>query len=178
MSIRSRKMSLPALAGLLLAAGAPAADAHVILDTKEAAIGSRVQAVFVVPHGCGDADTIRLRVRIPEGVVAVVPEAKTGWTIETRTGAYAATYEDDGQKWSEGVQEIVWSGGRVPAKTREPFLVGVTLTRALKPETTLYFPVVQECDGDVRRWIEIPAEGADPHSYKQPAPGIRLLPKP
>ncbi|CAL77908.1 conserved hypothetical protein; putative signal peptide; putative Nuclear export factor GLE1 domain [Bradyrhizobium sp. ORS 278] len=177
MSIPSRKMSWLVSVAVLATANA-SADAHVILETKEAAIGSRVQAVFVVPHGCGEADTIKLRVRIPEGVVAVVPEAKAGWTIDTKTGAYAATYEDDGRKLSEGVQEIVWSGGRVPAKTREPFAVDVTLTTALKPDTTLYFPVVQECEADVRRWIEIPAEGADPHSYKQPAPGIRLLPKP
>ncbi|MGJ4931421.1 YcnI family protein [Bradyrhizobium sp. HKCCYLS2038] len=178
MSIRSSKVSLPALAGLVLAAVAGPANAHVILETKEAAIGSRVQAVFVVPHGCGESDTIKLRVRIPEGVIAAVPETKAGWTIETKTGVYAAAYEDEGRKVSEGVQEIVWSGGRVPAKTREPFLVGMTLTTALKPDSTLYFPVVQECEADVRRWIEIPAEGTDPHSYKQPAPGIRLLPKP
>ncbi|GLH75884.1 hypothetical protein SSBR45G_07920 [Bradyrhizobium sp. SSBR45G] len=180
MNIRAGKVPLPALVGLVLAGAAIAtsADAHVILETKEATIGSRVQAVFVVPHGCGESDTVRLRVRIPEGVVTVAPEAKEGWSIETKTGPYAASYEDEGRKLSEGVQEIVWSGGRVPAKSREPFVVGVTLTTALQPGTTLYFPVVQECEADVRRWIEIPAEGADPHSTKQPAPGIKLLPKP
>lgn len=180
MSIQLSKASLPALAGMVLAGAAIAtpASAHVILETKEAAIGSRVQAVFVVPHGCGESDTIKLRVRIPEGVITVVPEAKEGWTIETKTGAYATPYDDEGRKVSEGVQEVIWSGGRVPAKTREPFVVGVRLTAALKPDSTLYFPVVQECETDVRRWIEIPADGADPHSTKQPAPGIRLLPKP
>ena len=154
------------------------AQAHVLLETKEAAIGSRVQAVFVVPHGCGESDTVKLRVRIPEAVIMVMPEAKEGWTIETKTGTYATPYDDEGRKVSEGVQEVIWSGGRVPAKTRETFTIGLTLTAALKPETTLYFPVVQECEADVRRWIEIPAEGADPHSTKQPAPGLRLLRKP
>jgi len=180
MSIQVSKVSLPVLAGMVLAGAAIAtpAAAHVILETKEAAIGSHVQAVFVVPHGCGESDTVKLRIRIPEGVITVVPEAKQGWTIETKTGTYAVPYDDDGRKVSEGVQEVIWSGGRVPAKSREPFVVGITLTPALKPDSTLYFPVVQECETDVRRWIEIPAEGTDPHSYKQPAPGIRLLPKP
>jgi periplasmic copper chaperone A len=179
MSIQVRKVSLPALAGMVVAAVlATPAGAHVILETKEATIGSRIRAVFVVPHGCGESDTVKLRVRIPEGVITVMPDAKEGWTIETKTGAYATTYDDDGRKVSEGVQEVIWSGGRVPAKTREPFALGVTLTTALEPDKTLYFPVVQECETDIKRWIEIPAEGADPHSTKQPAPGIRLLPKP
>jgi uncharacterized protein YcnI len=54
------------------------------------------------------------------------------------------------------------------------------LTDTLKPNTTLYFPVVQECETGVSRWIDIPAEGAG-HSHdesKSPAPGVTLLPKP
>ena len=168
-----------ALAGGLIATAALAlpASAHVLLENKEAAIGSHVKAVFVVPHGCADTDTIKLRVKIPEGVIAVEPDAKTGWTIETTRGKYAADYDYRGGKVSEGVLEVDWNGGRVPAKTRETFMVDVFLTDALKPNTTLYFPVVQECEQGTSRWIEIPPEGADSHGYKWPAPGIKLLPK-
>jgi uncharacterized protein YcnI len=37
--------------------------------------------------------------------------------------------------------------------------------------------VVQECETGVRRWIEIPPDGAVPAHLKEPAPGVKLLPK-
>ena len=152
-------------------------SAHVLLDNKEAAVGGSVKAVFVVPHGCSGFDTTRLRVKIPEGVIAVEPEAKSGWTIETVKGKYAAVYDYQGAKVGEGVQEVSWSGGRVPDKTRDTFPLDLYLTDSLKPDSMLYFPVVQECEQGVSRWIEIPAEGSDPHDYKRPAPGIKLVPR-
>jgi uncharacterized protein YcnI len=39
-------------------------------------------------------------------------------------------------------------------------------------------PVVQECEKGIHRWIEIPAEGKSADDYKEPAPGIKLLPRP
>lgn len=155
---------------------APAA-AHVLLENKEAAIGSRIKAVFIVPHGCSGTDTLKLRVKIPEGVIAVEPEPKQGWSVATTKGKYVTEYGYQGGKVSEGVQEVDWSGGRVPAKTRDTFAVDLVLTDSLKPNTMLYFPVVQECEQGVSRWIEIPPAGSDPHATKWPAPGIKLLPK-
>jgi periplasmic copper chaperone A len=153
------------------------AVAHVLLENKEATIGTTVKAVFIVPHGCSNTDTLKLRVKIPEGVIAIEPEAKEGWTVATTKGKYAGAYDYQGGKLSEGVQEVDWSGGRVPAKTRDTFAINLVLTDTLKPNTTLYFPVVQECEQGVSRWIEIPPEGSDPRATKWPAPGIKLLPK-
>jgi uncharacterized protein YcnI len=53
----------------------------------------------------------------------------------------------------------------------------------LKPNTTLYFPLVQECEQGISRWIDIPAEGqaghaGHDHDSKSPAPGVKLMPKP
>ena len=42
----------------------------------------------------------------------------------------------------------------------------------------LYFPVVQECERGVYRWIEIPAAGKSSGDYPEPAPALKLLPKP
>jgi len=43
----------------------------------------------------------------------------------------------------------------------------------------LYFPVVQECEQGISRWIEIPRDGAThSHEGKWPAPGVKLAPKP
>jgi periplasmic copper chaperone A len=173
-----RYVRLGLVAAVITALSIAPASAHVLLENKEAAIGSQIKAVFIVGHGCAGSDTLKLRVRIPEGVIAVEPEAKDGWTAATTTGKYAIEYDYQGGKVSDGVQEVDWSGGRMPGHTRDSFAINLLLTDKLQPNTTLYFPVVQECEQGVSRWIEIPPDGSDPHATKWPAPGIRLLPKP
>jgi periplasmic copper chaperone A len=178
--VRRREMSIRlfvAIAAGLLAASS--ARAHILLDSKEAAVGADYKAVFVVPHGCARSATVKLRVQIPEGVIVAEALPKPGWTVETIKGKYAADYDYHGAKASEGVKEVPWSGGKVPDKSREEFVIGTFLTDHLKPNTTLYFPVVQECEQGISRWIEIPSDGtAHSHEGKWPAPGVKLTPKP
>src|SRR5262245_59617970 len=88
----------------------PLALAHVALESQQAPVASTYKAVLRVPHGCEGAATLKLRVRIPEGVIAVKPMPKAGWTVETVKGKYARTYDNFGTPVSEGVQEIVWTG--------------------------------------------------------------------
>jgi uncharacterized protein YcnI len=58
-------------------------------------------------------------------------------------------------------------------------VVSTFLTTGLKPNSMLYFPVVQECEQGVSRWIDIPKEGTEAgHGSKTPAPGVKLMPKP
>jgi periplasmic copper chaperone A len=74
---------------------------------------------------------------------------------------------------SDGVKEVVWSGGY------DEFVINTFLTSALKPNTNLYFPVVQECEQGISRWIDIPADGdAGVHDSKSPAPAVKLISKP
>ena len=73
---------------------------------------------------------------------------------------------------------MVWSGGKLPDEFYDEFVVSVFLTDGLQPNTTLYFPVVQECEQGVSRWIDIPADAAGAHDEKWPAPGVKLLAKP
>ena len=155
------------------------AAAHVYLEGKQATVGSSYKAVFAVPHGCSGSSTVKLRVQIPEGVIAVKPMPKAGWNVDVVEGAYASAYDYHGNKLTSGVKEVVWSGGKLPDHNYDEFVVSSFLTDSLKPNTTLYFPVVQECEKGVSRWIEIPAEGAaHSHEDKSPAPGVKLLPKP
>jgi periplasmic copper chaperone A len=161
------------LNGILLAVSP--ASAHVLLEGKQATIGSEYKAVFIVPHGCSGSPTTRLRVQIPEGVIATEARPVAGWTVETVKGKYANEYEHKGAKTSEGIKEVAWSGGKLADKTRQEFVIETFLTGGLKPNTTLYFPVVQECEQGVSRWIEIPADGAThSHEGKWPAPGVKL----
>ena len=45
----------------------------------------------------------------------------------------------------------------MPDDDYDEFVISTFLSGSLKPNTTLYFPVVQECEQGVSRWIEIPA---------------------
>jgi periplasmic copper chaperone A len=154
------------------------ASAHITLLNREAAVGSSYKAVFVVSHGCAGSATTEIRVQIPEGVIGVKPMPKPGWNVETIKGKYASEYEFHGAKLSEGVKEVVWSGGKLPDDFYDEFVISTHLTGSLKADTTLYFPVVQQCEQGVSRWIDIPADHAHAQDSKSPAPGVRLIPKP
>ena len=171
----SKKSILAAVAVLVTSP----ALAHVTLETKQATVGSSYKAVFTVPHGCAGSATTKIRVQIPEGVIGVKPMPKAGWNLETVKGKYAAEYDYHGSKLSEGVKEVAWSGGKLADDNYDEFVVSTYLTGGLKPNSTLYFPVVQECEQGVSRWIDIPKEGeAHGHDSKSPAPGVKLMPKP
>ena len=162
----------------LTALAPSSAGAHITLENHQATVGAGYKAVFTVPHGCAGSPTVKVRVQIPEGVIAVKPMPKAGWSVESVTGKYAAGYEYHGAKLSDGVKEVVWSGGKLPDQNYDEFVISTFLTDGLKPNTTLYFPVVQECEQGVSRWIDIPPEGADhAHEGKSPAPGVKLMPK-
>ena len=164
------------VAAIVLAASP--ACAHVGLETKQATIGASYKAVFTVPHGCAGSPTVKIRVQIPEGVIAAKPMPKAGWNVEAISGKYANEYDYHGSKLSEGVKEVVWSGGKLPDEFYDEFVISTYLTGGLKPDTTLYFPVVQQCEQGVGRWINIPADPAHARDSKSPAPGVRLISKP
>jgi uncharacterized protein YcnI len=164
---------------LMAALVASPAAAHVYLEGKQATVGASYKAVFAVPHGCSGSPTVKIRVQIPEGVIAVKPMPKAGWSVDVVEGQYAGEYDYHGNKLSSGAKEVVWSGGKLPDHNYDEFVLSSFLTDSLKPNATLYFPVVQECEKGVSRWIEIPTEGAGPaHEGKSPAPGVKLLSKP
>jgi periplasmic copper chaperone A len=161
----------------VVALAATPAAAHVLMDQdKPATVGADYKAVFIVPHGCSGSATIKLRVQIPEGVIVTKTEPRDGWTVDEVKGKFAGEYDLRGSKVADGVKEVDWSGGKVPDKTREEFVIDVFLTSTLKPDTSLFFPVVQECEQGVSRWIELPPDGElHSHELKRPAPGVKLL---
>ena len=156
-----------------------AASAHVTLETREAPVGAPYKAVLRVPHGCDGAATVALRVRVPEGMIAVKPMPKPGWKIETVSGKYPKTYSYfHGAKLSEGVVEVSFSGGSLPEAYYDEFVFTGFIAGDLEPGTVLYFPLVQECEQGVHRWIEIPAAGQKWDDLREPAPFIRLIDAP
>ena len=153
------------------------ASAHVTLENRQATIGAGYKAVFAVPHGCAGSATTKIRIQIPEGVIAVKPMPKPGWNVEAIKGKYAGDYDYHGAKLSDGVREVVWSGGKLSDDNYDEFVISTYLTATLKPNSMLYFPTVQECEQGISRWIDIPAE-ASAHESKSPAPSVKLMPKP
>jgi uncharacterized protein YcnI len=152
-----------------------AASAHVTLEQRTATAGSSYKAVLRVPHGCDGKAMIRMRVRIPEGVVNVKPQPKPGWTVAAVKEKLAKPLTlEHGRQLTETIREVSWSGGNLPDDNYDEFVFRAELPD--KPGITLYFPVVQECDGGVNRWIEIPEPGKSSRDYAEPAPALRLIP--
>ena len=174
-------MTMTRRLGMFGAAGAlcllaTSAVAHITLETQQASVGSTYKAVMRVGHGCEGSPTLKVRIQIPEGVIAVKPMPKPGWELDTVEAPYKHSYDYYGTAMTEGVREVVWTG-KLLDKHYDEFVFRAYLTDGLKPDTMLYFPAVQECEKGTDRWIEIPAEGKSAADYKYPAPGLRLRPK-
>ncbi len=150
-----------------------AAFAHVTFETPTATQGSTYIGVLNVGHGCEGEPTLRVRVQIPEGVIAVKPVPKAGWDLEIVTGTYAKTYDYYGSKRTEGPTELIWSGELDDAHF-EQFAFRGKLTDSLEAGTTVYFPVIQECANGSHNWVNVPAEGQDSHDLAEPAPGLSI----
>ncbi len=165
------------IAAGLVALGATAASAHVTLETGEVVAGSSYKAVLRVPHGCEGSPTTRVSVRIPEGVIAVKPMPHAGWNVETVKGKYAKAYDFYGAARPRASPRSPGAAATCPTTTTTS-----SSSAACSPPTcragTIYFPVVQECENGVERWIEIPAAGKTADDYESPAPELTVLPKP
>lgn len=151
------------------------ARAHATLDRNEAAADSFFNTFLNVPHGCEGSPTLKVRVRIPEGVIGVKPQPKSGWELTVRHEKLEKPIvESHGRTITEVVAEVTWSG-KLLDENFEQF--GIHMKLPDRPGDTLYFPTVQECEKGAHRWIEIPAAGKTRGDYKEPAPFLKLLPK-
>jgi uncharacterized protein YcnI len=164
-----------AATGAVLAAALPA-SAHITLANKQTAAGTGYLATFKVPHGCAGSATTAIRIQIPAGVYGVKPMPKAGWKLEVKTGKYAEPFTNKGQTLTEGVTEVSWTGGNLPDAYYDEFTLSTSLADSLAKNSTIYFPVVQECEKGVDRWIEIPAAGKVADDYANPAPGLKIAP--
>jgi uncharacterized protein YcnI len=165
------------VASALLVAAAGSAHAHVTASPNEAPADSYFRTALRIGHGCNGTATTAVRVKIPDGVLGVKPQAKPGWTIEIRMRRLDKPVAiGHGRTVSEVVDEIAWRGGPLADAHFDEF--GLSLRLPATAGRTLYFPVVQECEQGVHRWIEIPAAGQKWNDLREPAPFIRLVDPP
>ena len=158
-------MKLALALGAALALVSTPTAAYIGLKPNQAPAGSNQTLAFVVERGCGGSPTTRLRVRLPDGVEDAKAVAKEGWK-ESASRSNAASIR---------VDEVLWLGGKQEANKPAEFAVSVRLPDT--PGATLYFPVVQECEKGVNRWVEVPGPNLSIGARRHPAPSLILLGK-
>lgn len=160
--------SVAAFATLMLVTPALA---HISLAEPEGEAGSAYRAILVVGHGCSGDATTAIRVQVPDGFYNVKPMPKAGWELETVIGPYDKPFENHGTQLTEGVKEIIWSGGNLPDAQFDEFTFRGTLGSDLAPGP-VYFPVLQQCGDTEDAWID--TSGAEDAEF--PAPAVNVQP--
>ena len=153
--IRRFVLAAAACSAALLAVAGPV-SAHIDPDPAEAQAGSRLTVGFTVEHGCDGSPTMRLDMRLPEGVIDPVPEPVQGWDVSIET--------------IDGDTIVTFAGGPLSDDAEGTF--GVTITLPPEPDTTIFFPFVQRCEVGEIRWIGLPVEPGD--ELDEPAPAMAL----
>lgn len=145
--------------------------AHVTVSPEEAPSEGYAMLTFTVPHGCDGAATNSVQVKMPPQVISATPGVVAGWSIKTVEGKLPRPSEMHGEKVTEGVRQITWTGGPLPDGQLQQFPLSVALagTEGEKAE----FKVIQGCvDGSETAWIQTtPASGEEP---EHPAPTVAL----
>lgn len=156
---------LPALAATLII-GLPAttASAHVVLTERQAVAGAYHAAAFRIGHGCGEAATTAVTVRLPDAVPTVRPRPKPDWSISFGREPVDPPLSDHGKPLTERIRTVTWTGV-LPPDQFDDFALLMALPSA---SGELAFPVIQSCGDQSVAW-----DGAD---AAHPAPVLTLLP--
>jgi copper(I)-binding protein/uncharacterized protein YcnI len=157
-------------AGALVAL-AGSVSAHATLEQKEARAGATTKITLRIPHGCKGEATHTVRLSLPDGFYAAKPMPKPGWDLTTRTGPYATPYDNHGTEMTEGVREVVWSGGQLKDGWYDEFTVRGTLGADIAPQTVLFFPAVQDCATGTADWTDTTGS----HDVPNPAPKLTVV---
>lgn len=167
----------PALV-IVLALGGVAGPAagHVGGTPSDATAGASTVLTLTVGHGCDGSPTTRLEVQVPESVLSVTPTRHPLWDVQvTEVDLEEPATDAHGNEVTRRTDRVTWT-----ARTPLPDGVRDTVELAFQvPDAAgdvLAFPTVQECAEGETAWVEVPAEGQDPHELEQPAPMFEVLP--
>jgi uncharacterized protein YcnI len=152
---------------------AASAQAHVTLETPQAAAGSYYKAVFRVGHGCAGSPVTQLIVNIPPGVQGAKPMVKPGWRVDIERARLDKPTTSHGVTVTEDVSVIRFSGGPLPDTHYDEFALSVKLPDQAGP---LYWKVSQVCEQGRIDWVELPQAGQSLHDLKAPAALLDVVP--
>jgi periplasmic copper chaperone A len=153
------------LAGVAAALLAPSAAAHVTLNPNAVPADSFSRFAVRVPTERG-VPTVKVTLRIPEGLTFVSFQPKPGWKRTVQMVKLAKPITTDGETVTERVGTVTWSGGSIGPGEFDEF--GMSALVPNSPGRELVFPAVQTyANGEVVRWI------GDPDA-DEPAPRVKL----
>jgi uncharacterized protein YcnI len=123
---------------------APPAFAHVVVKPSQVGIAAFQIFRMGVPNE-KDSPTVAVRLVIPDGLKAISPNVKLGWTIDEKKIG-----DGDDAK----VTEITWTGGVIPAGQRDDFVFSAQVP---SKETTLNWKAYQTYqNGETIAWDHDP----------------------
>ena len=154
-------------AGLAMLAVPALAAGHVALDPQEAPEGGFVVENVRVPNEEDSANTTKVSVQFPDGFAEVSFEPVPGWQVKVKKTKLAQPITtDEGDKLTEQVSKVTWTGGKIAPGEFQDFPVSVQVPD--KSGTTLTFKAIQTYDdGKVVRWIGAP-------DAEDPAPQVKV----
>jgi uncharacterized protein YcnI len=145
----------------------PAAGAHVTLQPDEAPAKGFVVEDVRVPNEEESANTTKVVVQFPDGFAEVSFQPVSGWNVKTKKTKLAKPITtDEGDKLTEQVSQVTWSGGKIAPGEFQDFPISVQMPD--KAGTSLTFKALQTYDnGKVVRWIGAP-------DSEEPAPQVKV----
>ena len=151
------------------------ASAHVTVNPKEATQGGYARVAFRVPNESDTASTTKLEVVLPEnapvGSVSTMPVP--GWTVAMEKRKVDPPIEVHGSQLTEAVSKITWTATGDAAVKPGQFQEFPVSMGPLPQVDSMVFKVLQTySDGNISRWIDEPAPGAE--EPENPAPVLTL----
>ena len=136
------------------------AFAHPSFESNIVHAGKVFKANMMVTHGCGDSSTLKLIIDVPEDVLAITPQVKPGWNIETVESTLKEPRVVFGMERTKYTSQIIWSGGFLDG---DYFDIFSFILIPPSEEMTLHFPATQVCVDRTDAYITVPDsdEGAD-----------------
>jgi periplasmic copper chaperone A len=143
------------------------AGAHVTLQPDEAPAKAFVVEDVRVPNEEESANTTKVVVQFPDGFAEVSFQPVPGWNVKTKKTKLAKPITtDEGDKLTEQVSQVTWSGGKIAPGQFQDFPVSVQMPD--KAGSSLTFKALQTYDnGKVVRWIGAP-------DSEEPAPQVKV----
>ncbi len=151
-----------ALGAALVVAAPLAASAHIHVSPEDAPAGASTRLEFSTSHGCDDSPTTALVFDIPEGVDGVTPVLDGAWTISRELA-------------DDGVATQVTFTAVTPVESGVSATVAMDIIFASSvADTSVSFPVLQQCEEGENSWSQIAEDGQDPEELESPAPVVTV----
>jgi uncharacterized protein YcnI len=161
-----RLRTLALLAAVVALVAVPAAAAHVTMNPDAVPADSFSRFSIRVPNERENADTVKVSVQLPPGVLFVSFQPKAGWKRTTTTTKLQAPVTVEGEQVTDRIATVTWTGGKIAPGEFDEF--GLSAKMPNSPGKTLIFPAVQTySDGEAVHWIA-------PQTADEPAPHVTL----